>query len=82
MFDLLPFYDTINPPFWQGGIYFSQILSHLQSVHDVYAYAVTAQDPLRRCMFPILQAPPNLRLEDPPGISPVNISRSDPGFPS
>ena len=20
MFDLLPYYDTINPPFWQGGI--------------------------------------------------------------
>ena len=20
MLDLLPFYDTINPPFWQGGI--------------------------------------------------------------
>ena len=21
MFDLLPYYDTINPPFWQGGIW-------------------------------------------------------------
>ena len=34
MFDLLPYYDTINPPFWQGGIWggFGFILGYFPSV--------------------------------------------------